>query len=54
MSIAIIISAINYIILFTRQYHKINGIDFSKPEAWERMEATISKYVDFIFDNNNL
>ena len=54
MSIAIIISAINYIVLFTRQYHKINGIDFSKPEAWERMEAMISKYVDFIFDNNNL
>ena len=54
MSIAIIISAINYIVLFTRQYHKINGIDFSNPEAWERMEAMISKYVDFIFDNNNL
>lgn len=54
MSIAIIISAINYIVLFTRQYHKINGIDFSKPEAWERMEAMISKYVDFIFDNNCL
>ena len=52
MSIAIIISAINYIVLFTRQYHKINGIDFSNPEAWERMEAMISKYVDFIFDNN--
>ena len=54
MSIAIIISAINYIVLFTRQYHKINGIDFSNPEAWERMEAMISKYVDFIFDNNCL
>lgn len=54
MSIAIIISAINYIVLFTRQYHKINGIDFSKPEAWKKMEAMISKYVDFIFDNNNL
>ncbi len=54
MSIAIIISAINYIVLFTRQYHKINGIDFSNPEAWERMEAMISKYVDFIIDNNCL
>lgn len=54
MSVAIIISAINYIVLFTRQYHKLNGIDFSKPETWSRMEAMISKYVDFIFDNSKL
>ncbi|GAA6257256.1 TetR/AcrR family transcriptional regulator [Bacteroides sp. f07] len=54
MSIAIIVSAINYIVLFTRQYHKINGIDFSKPEAWDRMETMISIYVDFIFDGKNL
>lgn len=54
MSIAIIVSAINYIALFTRQYHKINGIDFSKPEAWDRMETTISRYVDFIFEENSL
>lgn len=54
MSIAIIVSAINYIILFTRQYHKINGIDFSKPEAWDRMKSTISRYVDFIFEETSL
>lgn len=54
MSVAIIISAINYIVLFTRQYHKLNGIDFSKPEAWNRMETMISKYADFIFDNSKL
>lgn len=54
MSVAIIISAINYIVLFTRQYHKLNGIDFSKPEAWSRMETMISKYVDFIFDDSKL
>ena len=54
MSVAIIISAINYIVLFTRQYPKLNDIDFSKPEAWSRMEAMISKYVDFIFDDSKL
>ena len=54
MSVAIIISAINYIVLFTRQYPKLNGIDFSRPEAWSRMEAMISKYVDFIFDDSKL
>lgn len=54
MYIATIISAINYIVLFTRQYHKINGIDFSKPESWGRLETVISKYVDFIFANSSL
>lgn len=54
MSIDIIVSAINYIVLFTRQYHKINGIDFSKPEAWDRMKSTISRYVDFIFEETSL
>lgn len=54
MFIAIIVSAINYIVLFTRQYHKINGIDFSKPEAWDRMKSTISRYVDFIFEETSL
>ena len=54
ISIAMIISAINYIVLFTRQYHKINGIDFSKPESWGRLKTVISKYVDFIFANSSL
>lgn len=54
MPIAMIISAINFIVLFTRQYHRFNGIDFSKPEAWDRLEKQISKYVDFIFANSKL
>lgn len=54
MPIAMIISAINFIVLFTRQYHRFNGIDFSKPEAWDRLERQISKYVDFIFANSRL
>lgn len=44
--ITIIIAAINYIILFTRQYNMFNGIDFSKPEAWEELKNVISDYVD--------
>ncbi len=54
MSIAMIISAINFIVLFTRQYHRFNGIDFSKPEAWDRLETQVSRYVDFIFETNSL
>lgn len=44
--ITIIIAAINYIILFTRQYNMFNGIDFSKPEAWDGLKKVISDYVD--------
>lgn len=44
--ITIIIAAINYIILFTRQYNMFNGIDFSKPEAWDELKSVISDYVD--------
>ena len=44
--ITIIIAAINPIILFTRQYNMFNGIDFSKPEAWDELKNVISDYVD--------
>ena len=44
--ITIIIAAINYIILFSRQYNMFNGIDFSKAEAWEKLKSVISDYVD--------
>ena len=44
--ITIIIAAINNIILFTRQYNMFNGIDFSKPEAWDELKNVISDYVD--------
>lgn len=45
--ITIIIAAINYIVLFTCQYSLFNGIDFSRPEAWEKLEKIISAYVDW-------
>lgn len=44
--ITVVIAAINYIILFARQYNMFNGIDFSKPEAWEKLKCVISDYVD--------
>ncbi len=45
-NLAVIIAAINYIILFTCQYNMFNGIDFSKPEAWDGLKNVISDYVD--------
>lgn len=47
--ITIIISAINFIVLFTRKYSIINGIDFGKPEAWDKLEETVSNYIDMMF-----
>ena len=44
--ITVIIAAINYIILFTRQYNMFNGIDFGKTEAWNGLKKIISDYVD--------
>ena len=44
--ITVIIAAINYIILFTRQYNMFNGIDFGKTEAWNGLKKVISDYVD--------
>lgn len=44
--ITLIIAAINYIVLFTRQYNMFNGIDFSKPEAWNELKNVVCDYVD--------
>ena len=42
--ITVIIAAINYIILFTRQYNMFNGIDFSQPEAWEELKNILLSF----------
>lgn len=47
--ITVLIAAINYIVLFTRQYNMFNGIDFSQPQAWDKLEKVISNYVDMFF-----
>ncbi len=49
--ITILIAAINYIVLFTRQYHKFNGIDFTEPQAWEKFRKAISDYVNMLFNS---
>lgn len=49
--VTIIIAAINYIVLFTRQYNMFNGIDFNQPEAWERLRKTISDYIDMFLNS---
>lgn len=49
--ITILIAAINYIVLFTRQYHKFNGIDFTEPQAWETLQQAISDYINVLFNS---
>ncbi len=52
--ITTIIAAINFIVLFTRQYSIFNGIDFSKPDSWSKLEEIISNYIDIaIFTPQN-
>lgn len=51
--ITIIIAAIDFIVLFTRQYNMFNGIDFSKHDTWNKLEDIISNYVDMIFTEHN-
>lgn len=48
--ITVLIAAINFIILYTRQYPMFNGIDFSKEHSWEHFEKVIGNYIDTIFD----
>lgn len=48
--ITLIIAAINYIVLFTRQYNLFNGIDFSQSGTWDKLETIISNYVDMFLD----
>lgn len=32
--------------LYRPKYNMFNGIDFSKPEAWDELKNVISDYVD--------
>ena len=48
--ITILITSIEFIVLYTRQYRFFNGVDFSEPEAWIRFEKVITNYIDMLFN----
>lgn len=50
MQITILVSAINFIVLFTRNYQLINGNDFSDDNTWTLFGKMIESFVDSIFD----
>ena len=48
--ITILITSIEFVVLYTRQYRFFNGVDFSEPEAWARFEKAITHYIDMLFE----
>lgn len=48
--ITVLITSIEFMVLYTRQYRFFNGVDFSEPDAWVRFERVITNYVDMLFD----
>ncbi|MDR2921306.1 MAG: TetR/AcrR family transcriptional regulator [Tannerella sp.] len=48
--VSVLITSIEFMVLYTRQYRFFNGVDFSEPSAWVRFEKVISNYVDMLFD----
>jgi len=48
--ITVLITSIEFIILYTRQYRFFNGVDFTEPDAWSRFEKVIANYIDMLFN----
>jgi len=48
--ITVLITSIEFIVLYTRQYSMFNGFDFSEPDTWERFEKVISNYIDMLLN----
>jgi len=49
--VTVLITAIEFIVLYTRQYRMFNNVDYSRPESWEKFEKVICSYVDLLFKN---
>lgn len=49
--ITVLVTAIEFIVLYTRQYHVFNGISFLHTDSWAKLETVINNYVDMLFIN---
>lgn len=49
--ITILMAAINYLVLFSRESGVYNGVDFSAEETWPKIECAICRYIDMMFDS---
>ncbi len=52
--ITVLIAAIEFLVLYTRQYSMFNGVDFSQPKSWNRFEEVINNYIDLLFNTIHL
>lgn len=52
--VTVLVTAIEHIILCTRQYPLFNGVDFGNSQSWERFEKVIKNYIDMLFDTLEL
>lgn len=50
MQVAILIAAIDYIVLATNDYPMMNGIDFSDEQSWDLLQKTLEGFMDMMFD----
>ncbi|MCD7899986.1 MAG: TetR/AcrR family transcriptional regulator [Bacteroides sp.] len=48
--ITVLITSIEFMVLYTRQYPLFNGTNFSKEDSWNRFEKVITNYIDMLFD----
>lgn len=53
MQIAVLVSAIDYMVLATDEFPMMNGIDFSDERSWTLFQKTIEGFVDNIFSEPN-
>lgn len=51
--LTIIISAIDFIVIYTRHYPILNDVNFAKPETWILFEELIGGYIDSLFKTIN-
>lgn len=51
---AIIVAAINFLVLQTSHYPYFNGIDFSEEDSWNNLKDAIGVYIDLLFNNFNI
>ncbi|MDU1892931.1 MAG: TetR/AcrR family transcriptional regulator [Dysgonomonas sp.] len=52
--ITVLVTAIDFVVICTRQYPVFNGVDFNREESWDRFEKVIINYIDMLFDTIDL
>lgn len=54
MYVLILVAAIEFIVICTRNYQLFNGVNFGKSESWEKFEDAICNFIDQLFNTIEL